>query len=170
MPGNANSGRNKKPTVMKVLEGTYRKDRANLNEPKIKEVKIPPAPHVKLNQWGMEEWKRLTVQLIGIGVLAETDITQLSALCYEWGEFVECGENIKEIKDVDDKFPMPELTPEQRLELMRIKYMAGKNQEKLRKEHLEAYNKLAQQFGLSPSSRAKVNAPAKEEKDEFDDI
>lgn len=171
MAGNSNSGgQNRKPTQMKVLEGTFRADRANKNEPTPKLVKIPPAPTIKLNAWGMEEWKRVTVQLIECGVLAATDISQLSALCYEFGEFVECGIKITEVHEVDDDPALDEMTAEQRIEMMQIKYLAGKNLEKLRKEHLEAYSKLAQQFGLTPASRAKVSSVKKEEKDELDKL
>jgi P27 family predicted phage terminase small subunit len=174
MAGNANSGgQNRKPTQMKVLEGTFRKDRANPNEPTPKPVKIAPAPTITLNAHGMKEWERTTRFLIETGVLAETDISALSALCYEFGEFVQCGIDIKEVKEIDSDLAglaIDECTVEQRIELLRIKYATGKNLEKLRKEHLEAYGKLAQQFGLTPASRAKVSTTNKPKTDELEDL
>lgn len=174
MAGNANSGgQNRKPTKMKVLEGTFRADRANENEPQPKSVKIAPPPSIKLNKWGMEEWARSSRNLIAVDVLSEADLTALAAMCYEFGEFVECGLKVKEVQEIDEHLQglsRDEFTPDQIIEIMQIKFLAGKNLEKLRKEHLEAYSKLAQQFGLTPASRAKVSTINKTQKDELDEL
>lgn len=160
-------GRPLKPTKMKVLQGTLRKDRTNPKEPEPTLLKIPSAPTVELNEWGMEEWKRSSVNLIECGVLTISDVSALSAMCYEFGEFVECGLEIKRVKTGED---LSGMTPEQRVRMMEIKFLSGKNLEKLRKEHLEAYCKLSMQFGLTPASRPKVNGTKKTEDDPFDAI
>lgn len=156
---------------MKVLEGTLRKDRTNPNEPEPKALKLAPPPTITLNVHGMKEWERTTRELIALQVLANTDISSLSSMCYEFGEFVECGIRIKEVHEIDDHLSglsRDEFTPEQVIEIMQIKYLAGKNLEKLRKEHLEAYCKLAQQFGLTPASRSKVSTVKQSKEDELE--
>lgn len=170
MPGTSNSGANKKPTAMKVLEGTYRKDRANLNEPAGNLVKIAPAPHLELNEFGMQEWARSSRELIGYGVLSHADLTALSAMCYEWGEYVDCGVRIKENRAFDVSIPVADMDPDQRVEWMKVKYLASRELRKLRKEHLEAFHKMAQQFGLTPASKSKVSSAGKQEVDPLDGI
>jgi len=172
MAGNGNSGgQNRKPTQMKVLEGTWRADRANPNEPNAKPITFPCPPVMELNEFAMREWERTTKVLIELGVLTEGDLSALTAMCHQFGEFVYCDTEIKEKTYLKEpKEYVLDMDPDQRIEYMRIKYLAGKELKKLRKEHLEAYSKLAQQFGLTPVSRSRVSASKKKETDPLDGI
>ena|ERR1041385_374204 len=172
MAGNANSGgQNRKPTAMKVIEGTFRQDRANPNEPEAKPLKFPCPPSMELNEFGMKEWERSTRVLIDLNVLTEGDVSALTAMCHQFGEFVYCDKEIKEKTYLKEpKEYILDMDPNQRIEYMRTKYLVGKELKKLRKEHLEAYSKLAQQFGLTPVSRARVSAQKKQENNPLDDI
>lgn len=172
MAGNSNSGgQNRKPTAMKIMEGTFRQDRANVNEPTPKPITFPCPPTMELNEFGIREWERSTRVLIDLGVLTDGDLSALTAMCHQFGEFVYCDREIKEKTYLKEpKEYIIDMDPDQRIEYMRTKYLAGRELKKLRKEHLDAYSKLAQQFGLTPVSRSRVSAQKKKENDPLDDI
>jgi phage terminase small subunit len=52
-------GRPRKPTALKVVEGTFRKDRANADEPKFEPLTEIPAPPRKLKAEARREWDRV---------------------------------------------------------------------------------------------------------------
>jgi phage terminase small subunit len=67
-----------KPTALKVLHGTTRKDRANPAEPQ-------PAPGSQpltlLSPEARRVWKKLAPMLTRLGLLGETDAISLELLC-----------------------------------------------------------------------------------------
>lgn len=72
MPGaKGRSGRPRKPTKVKQLQGTFRKDRANPDEPQ-PELGIPE-PEDRLSEGAREIYFRLAKLLDGMKVLTEAD-------------------------------------------------------------------------------------------------
>lgn len=138
-------GQNKKPTVMKVLEGTYRADRATENEPMPDPIKIPPLMPEGLNPLAQKEWEKMTLELTKIGMLTEIDTSQLAAYCQEIGSYWEC-EAVRKLgtqQENKEKFEMAQ-------------------------KHLKAAKDLAIQFGFTPAARSRINLPKKEEISELD--
>jgi len=83
-------GRHKKPTEMKLLEGTYRKDRAGKNPPvQYGNILSIPEPPPGLNDGAKKAWPRISEILINSGVLQEIDIEPLAAYCNEMGVYWE---------------------------------------------------------------------------------
>ena len=87
-------GRKPKPTKLKLIQGTFRKDRANLNEPE-PEVKIPSPPDF-LNADALQEWGRMSEKLYQLGMLAEIDRGLFAAYCQAFGRWAEAERLIKE--------------------------------------------------------------------------
>lgn len=87
-------GRKPKPTKLKVIQGTFRKDRANPDEP-IPETKIPSPPDF-LNGDALQEWGRMSEKLYQLGMLAEIDRGLFAAYCQAFGRWAEAERMIKE--------------------------------------------------------------------------
>jgi P27 family predicted phage terminase small subunit len=160
MAGNGMSGgHNRKPTLMKVLEGTARADRTMPNEPKPEVLTIPPPMPEGLNQWGQKEWEKMTLELTEIGMLTTIDSSQLAAYCNEMGNYWEC--------ELRRKGVCPKNESDEAIELAETFY---KNYFDMAQKHLKAAKDLAVQFGFTPASRTRINLPKKEERSELDDL
>ena len=77
----------RKPTVLKVIEGTARADRAPRNEPKPKK-RAPSCPTWLLRE-AKAEWKRVVKELEPLGVLTGVDRACLAAYCQLWARIHE---------------------------------------------------------------------------------
>src|SRR2546421_647039 len=77
-------GHNAKPTGLKVLEGTYRRDRAK-REPK--PLPVAPACPSWLDATGRAKWRELKPQLDRLGLLTEIDGDALAAYCSAWSRY-----------------------------------------------------------------------------------
>jgi len=99
-----NSGRPRKPSYLKLVEGTTRKDRKNLKEPKpkINLVKAPKGLHKEVE----EEFKKLALITYDMGIISEWDVIALEICAIAIVEYrhatkilVEKGSDIKHMKD-----------------------------------------------------------------------
>lgn len=87
-------GRKPKATILHLAQNTYRKDRANPNEP-IPETKIPSPPDF-LNADALQEWGRMSEKLYQLGMLAEIDRGIFAAYCQAFGRWAEAERMIRE--------------------------------------------------------------------------
>lgn len=152
MAGGA-GGRPPKLTEVKVLEGTYRKDRVlpQAAEP-ILLASIPEPPE-GLSPPAQVEWSVVATWLQEIGQLATTDLTLLAAYCNEIALYWAYDKKVKEkgavieFYDADDN--LVRVTPNP--------YTA------LRTGALANAMRLAGQFGLTPVMRSRIqgNKPQK---------
>jgi P27 family predicted phage terminase small subunit len=139
-------GRPRKPTIKLKIHGTYRADRRFINEP-APAIVIPIMPkHLKGE--AATEWRRIAPLLAKMKCVTEWDRSLLSAYCFEWGVYVELCKKVK-IKDL---------------------VITTINGNKIHNPLLSARNKaltnlkeLATEFGLSPSSRSRLNLGGEEE-------
>lgn len=72
------SGPPKKPTALKVLKGTFRKDRANLKEPIISKDIDRPEPPAHFSERAVKQWWN-TIDNLPQGVIKDLDLTTLIA-------------------------------------------------------------------------------------------
>lgn len=79
-------GRPPKPTQMKVLEGNPGKRALPKHEPKPK-VKIPSCPR-HLDKEARAEWRRISKELLQLGLLTAVDRAALAAYCQCWSRWV----------------------------------------------------------------------------------
>jgi P27 family predicted phage terminase small subunit len=146
------AGRKKKPTQLKVLQGTFRADRANPNEPSPDSC-IPDAPD-HLSKDALIEWGRMSSHLYKLGLLSEIDRTALAIYCQTYSRM------IKYEKIVSEKGELIK-TSTGAIQLSPAMWVVNKA--------IEQCHKFLVEFGMSPASRAKVTAKdTDKEKDEWD--
>lgn len=170
MAGNGNSGgQNRKPTAMKIMEGTDRADRLNPNEPEPELVKIPTTAPDYFEKEAKKEWDRSISKLMDMNVLAVADYALFEAYCVEYGRYVRLEKEIQregEVIAVTDYFKGKDGEPGS----IKSESSAMNPKCRLRKEAHDSMVRLAQQFGLTPVSRSRVSAQKKKENDPLDAI
>lgn len=93
------AGRTPKPTHLKVLEGNPGKRALNKNEPK-PQAKIPSCPS-HLDKEAKVEWRRISKQLLQLGLLTEIDRAALAAYCQAWSRWVYAENKISELVELE---------------------------------------------------------------------
>ena len=133
------------PTELKKQRGTLRKDRLNENEPKLPSV-IPPIP-TWLSEDGQKAFSELSTLLHDMSVLTQADELALTLLCDAYSEYKRAKEVVNELGAT-----------------MEVTSREGNTKSVIRPEVQIANQsfvrvfQLLKEFGLTPSSRAKVNA------------
>lgn len=152
-------GANRKPTVMKIMEGTYRADRAMPNEPKPEVINIPPPMPEGLNEIAQKEWEKMTLELSKIGMLTTVDTSQLAMYCNEVGNYWECERLRRGVVAEDESDEAQESASK-----------FYKNYFDMAQKHLKAAKDIAIQFGLTPASRTRISIPKKDEVNPLDSL
>lgn len=132
-------GRRPKPTALKVLAGTLRKDRANPREVQPRR-KMPSCPRV-LQGEARREWNRMGRRLLNAGLLTELDGSALLGYCLAYGRLLDAEEKLREYGSVV-KAPGGRLG--------HSPYLAIAN------KALEQMRAFLVEFGMTPSSRSRV--------------
>jgi len=133
------------PTELKKQRGTLRKDRLNENEPKLPSV-IPPIP-TWLSEDGQKAFSELSNLLHDMSVLTQADELALTLLCDAYSEYKNAKQIVNELGAT-----------------VEIMSREGNSKPTIRPEVQIANQafvrvfQLLKEFGLTPSSRAKVNA------------
>lgn len=144
------AGRPPKPTALKVLQGTDRPDRANTSEP------TPPAGPVSPPSWlrgrARTLFKARAAMLVGMKVATTADADALALYCAAFTEFVECDEFIRKHGPIYSS-----IGPDGGV--MHRPYP----QVRMRSDAWRRVQRMASEFGLSPSSRSKLHIEAGEE-------
>ena len=130
-----------KPTALKELEGTARKDRATTNEPR-PDVRIPSTPNW-LGKDAKREWRRITKELEAVGMISQLDRTTLALYCQALEEYLEAAAEV-------DKEGLTAITSKGTL----IQHpVVG-----IRNDAWRRVLKAAAEFGMTPSSRTRSGA------------
>jgi P27 family predicted phage terminase small subunit len=135
----------KKPTSLKLLHGTFRKDRAPKSEPQPRGAAVCPS---WLDATAKQEWKRVAPELARLGLLTKLDSTALAAYCVSFSTWKQAQANmatngllITTARGTQQKNPAVSIAADS------LKLMKG-------------YLAL---FGLSPSDRSRLSATPMEE-------
>jgi len=140
-------GRKPKPAALHIVQGTKTNSRSIASEP------APPPTILKcppiLKGAARAEWKRIAPILFDAGLLTEMDRAQLFLYCDAWGRMMNAQKHLAEYGVM---LRSPKGYPIQNPHLA----ILNKSSEQVQKALVE--------FGLSPSSRArvKVNKPPEE--------
>jgi P27 family predicted phage terminase small subunit len=131
----------KKPTPLKILQGTDRADRRNKNEPKPKPAIPDPPEH--LSEYAKKEWDKITKILLPLGLLTDLDAAALAGYCQAYGRWRLAEEELEKspglvIKTISGNYIQNPLVG-----------IANKAMEHLRK--------FITMFGLSPADRSRVS-------------
>ena len=144
------AGRRPKPTSIKALQGTLRKDRTNEKEPQPEP--LPPDPPDHLGKEAKKYWKETFKLLAGVGVLTEMDSDTLSLYCETKAKWVYAKKQLEKnglVIIAQSGFPVqsPWL--------------------QICNKCFDQMLKISTEFGMTPSSRTriKVEFPEKEDDD-----
>jgi P27 family predicted phage terminase small subunit len=149
-----------KPTKMKVLQGTFRKDRAPDNEAKPDIVKPEKPSWMKLHKYKVAEnkdrdimkyaneyWDDNAEKMAAIGLLTEIDIQSFAMFCVAYGEFI--NSLLKMVKQGSI-----------------VKFNSGHVEQHpyaIRSDKgFNKYRQMCKQFGTTPASRTGIEAEVKE--------
>lgn len=147
-----------KPTALKVVQGTVRKDRGAPNEPKLK-VEAPKVP-AHLSPKAKTAWKGLCETLGDMQVLATADAKALELLCDAYSQW-------RDLRKVLDKEGHTYQTTSQTGDIL----FKARPEVAMAADAWKRISSMLQQFGLTPSARSKVNAQEKEpEKDPLEEF
>ena len=134
--------RPRKPTALKVVQGTARKDRI-LNEPD-PEV-VAPEPPDSLGGEALAEWERITPELVALGLVSVVDRAALTAYCQAWALYMKASDA------VDGATSLTFETDNG--------YMQQIPEVGIMTKAAAMMHKFLTEFGLSPVSRSKINLP-----------
>jgi len=146
-------GRKPTPTKLKLLRGNPGKRALTDNEPKPAPAIMPAPAH--LSEEAQREWDRVVQLLEPLGLFSELDVGALSVYCSAFGRHVEAEEALKQYGAV---IMSPNGYPQQ------SPYVALANRA------ADQMLKALVEFGMSPSSRARVAAGETGAKDAVDPL
>ena len=152
-----------KPTELKKLEGTYRKDRdksPNLKPTMEISLEVPD----DLNEWGQKLWGEIFSEYGKVGLITRVDLGSFHSLCSWYGIFREAEDIVRakglEVEEeVYDKNGQVVGTKIVTNPMIMVMDKAQKN-----------YLAMAKEFGVTPSSRAGLTFEPKKEADPFSDF
>ena len=145
----------RKPTKLKLIHGTFRKDRAPANEPEPEKVTDIPRPPSYLDKYAKKLWKSLAGELVEKGILTVVDIPALEITCELYGQYRLAHEAV--FCPVD-----PETGKKVKRSL--AEYMEGRNSQTM-PEHIAMTKAFSMfrayliEFGLTPASRSRLDVP-----------
>jgi P27 family predicted phage terminase small subunit len=132
-------GRKPKPTAVKRLEGNPGKRPLNGREPK------PPPKLPKCPPWleseAKKEWRRVSKQLEGLGLLSEVDMAAFAGYCQAYARWKEAEQFISKHGPI-------------------VKTPSGYWQQvphvAMAQSYLKIMSRFCEQFGLTPSARSRM--------------
>ncbi len=130
-----------KATVIKLITGNP--GRRPLNDREAKPLAQIPSPPDFLKGEALREWKRITVLLADVGLIAKLDRAIIAGYCKSWERWVDC-EKMLETTGMIVRSPngYPMYSP----------YLAAAN------KALEQLRQASEMIGLSGSSRSRIKA------------
>lgn len=130
-----------KPTHLKVVQGSYRKDRAPKSEAKPQPI-VPSAPE-NLDPVARAEWERTVDELAALGLASRIDRGALAVVCEAWSDFVAASELVKASKRIIET---------SNGNLIQHPAVGMKN------KAAQLYLKACAEFGMTPAARTRVEA------------
>jgi len=134
------AGRRPKPTALKQLAGNPGKRALNSSEPRPSGIPKCPA---HLDKAAKAEWKRISAELITLGLLTSVDRAALAAYCSAWSRWVTAEESLQRfgtvIKSPKSNFPIQN------------PFLGVSN------TAVDQMRKFLIEFGMTPASRARLH-------------
>jgi P27 family predicted phage terminase small subunit len=148
------AGRRPTPTATKILQGNPGKRKINHREPQ--PGGIPKCPS-HLNATAKREWRRISAELISLGLLTEVDRAALASYCAAYSTFVDAELNLAKFGLVikSPKSGMPIANP----------FLGVRNRA------LDLIRQFSIEFGLTPAARTRLSVdPATQAADPFEEF
>lgn len=151
-------GRKPTPTHLKLVTGNPGRRPLNEHEPKF-EAALPLVPE-HLSDEAKVEWGRIANELHERGMLTRIDRASLAAYCQTYGDWVEAELNLRRFGKMI-KSPLRTITRRRRDGSEVTETSGGYPMQSpflaMRNKALELMHKFLIEFGMSPSSRSRVN-------------
>ncbi len=146
-------GRKPKPTALKILEGNPGRRPLNPAEPAPAAGARPPNCPRHLDPDARREWRRLARQLHGLGLITQVDRSALAAYCQAWSRWIAAEKIIAAdgLTVTTDKGNL-------------IQHPAVG----IANKALDLMLKFGVEFGLTPSSRSRLQVAPPAEADPFE--
>jgi len=139
------SGRKPKPDALKELAGTYRADRSNPDQPTLTPLEALPRCPTNIKGEARKAWSKVGKLLLGMGVLTVADLHALEAYCTVYARWQDAEANLVTYGVMFTRegqlFPSPYL--------------------RIAEDSLKQLRAWMLEFGITPSSRSRVNAEKK---------
>ncbi len=160
-------GRKPVPREMKILHGTFRKDR-DKGIKSLSALTEIPRPPTWLGKYGKKIWKELGQKLVEDKILTEIDLYSFEMLCGTYQMFAEARDAVFR--------PLDPATGKRRKQTLQ-EYMKGRNSQTqpeyiAYKSSYQLFKQYLTEFGISPSSRSRVEipGPGSEETDPIEEM
>lgn len=139
------------PSALRRLIGNPGNRPVSGNEPQ-PEAAIPQPPD-HLDELAVAEWERLAPELHKLGLLSRIDRAALACYCMAWSRWVRAEQHLREHGEI---VQAPSGAPIQNPWLS------------IANRAFDQLKALAAEFGMSPSSRSRVNVTFSPQEDELD--
>jgi len=151
-------GRKPKPDILKILQGTARKDRMKNKGQNVK-LKIPKRPSFLYGE-GKKEWGRASQELFNLGLLTELDMAALAGYCQSYHHWIEAEKKIEK-----EGLIITVIDSQGSKQLRLSPYL------KIADKFMAQMKSFLVEFGMTPSSRSRVSISGpKDEDNPFDNI
>lgn len=148
----AKPGPKPKPTAVKEMEGNPGKRALPENEPRPAELLEIPKPPSFLMPLAKKHWKKMSEELRGCGLLTAIDLDAFAAMCNAYATWVDAQQQLKKTGMlVRSPNGHPVISP----------YIS------ISEKALNRMLQYQKEFGLTPSSRVRVEVDGDGEDDEF---
>jgi len=142
-----------KPTALKILEGNPGRRPLPKKEPKPALALMPCPQYLKADSIAYEEWNRIVPELYNLGLLTKIDRAALELYCSQYSIYRQSFETLNSeglittnIRNGDKAHPSAQTA----------------------REAAKIIKAIAVEFGLTPSSRARISVPSEAVDDEFE--
>ena len=156
------SGIKPKPTNLKLLEGNPGKRPLNENEPQF------TSENVQCPDWLLDdakiEWDRLAPTLTTLRILTEADIAGFAGYCQSYAKWKNAELFLKEHGTT---YRIPKRNKEGKIVSV---YIAPYPEVAIARSCLEQVRQFCAEFGLTPSSRGRMQLPGQSEDDPMEKL
>lgn len=152
-------GRPRMPKELKIIHGTFRKDRNPEEQPEPTKINEIPKPPKGLNRHAKRLWKDLSEELVDAGILTTVDLPALEICCVNYGLYKDAHEAVYSYMDTN-----PKTGRMKRFKRSLADYMRGKNSQTIPEytamtKAFENFKAYLIEFGLTPASRNRLQIP-----------
>jgi len=155
-------GRKPKPTALKVLSGTDQPSRMNHKDLVMPTIQKAPPPPRWFSPMAKKIYKDTTRHLLAAKVLNSVDLEMLIAYCQEYANYLEIMEKFSPGKDGKPEEERVIISKTKQGTMHQVNPLL-----KIAQASLEKAKMIGVEYGLTPSSRAKVNPIKEQSEDPF---
>jgi len=147
------------PTVLKLIQGNPGKRPLNLSDG-VNPPIVVPSPPSWLSAHALKEWRRITVELQELGLIAQIDKASLTTYCQTWGDLcdLELAFRAQKRQAIERGGPKDLAAASAYFHKTPTGFLRDSALHRKIVEMRSELDRYVRNFGLNPSSRARVTA------------